>query len=155
MFNFDFRLSQFRLYSKRTFPLCSSPLPLTAGSASYTVSINVLSVRLNRSTPLISSTMVATADPIKYLGSTVPAPRSAYRYVSTMPVMGLSETTHRKRSGTSDSGYTTGVAYIHNWVRNPVRCAKSRYLAVKDDIHSPTPSPMAAVCRSRRGRAKR
>src|SRR3989339_1283807 len=69
--------------------------------------------------------------------------------------MGFKAITHCHLCGTSDKGYTTGVANIHNWVRKPERCVKSLNLAVNADIQSPTPRPIAAVSRTRTGSAKR
>ena len=68
--------------------------------------------------------MVAIESPTTGHGDDVPV--SAQRPKSIAHVAGLSPVIHRKRSGTEDVGYATGVMKSHAWIRNGTTYCTSR-----------------------------
>ena len=76
--------------------------------------------------------------------STDAVPKNQRRNNSMGAQTGFIKATQRKRSGISERGYTTGVAYMARFRANVTKFLKSRYLVVMDEIIIPIPVPMAA-----------
>lgn len=76
--------------------------------------MKVFSVRPNNNKPR-TKIQIVIMKLIKRLGKLMePAPKKPYRKASIMDAIGFKINTHFQRSGTCDTGYTMGVAYIHN-----------------------------------------
>ncbi len=112
----------------------------------YTVSINVRSTLLNTSIDSTPNMIVNAAETAMLPGTMVPCPNTAYLNISTGAVTGLISTTVLiQPSDSCDSGYTTGVAYIHSDTPKVTSTLKSRYLVVTLDIIMPHSMPMSPI----------
>src|SRR4029453_4895040 len=69
-----------------------------------------------------------------------PLPSRAQRNPSITPAKGLRLNSGRNFSGTIFTEYTTGDAYIQNWIKNGIVYLISRYRALRGDSHNPTAS---------------
>src|SRR5262245_22633198 len=117
-----------------------------------TVSTNVFSTLLKRSTPETSSSAVKANETVSYDALTVALRGNVYLMLSPRMAIGLSPARHRQLSGICESGYMTGVAYIQIWMRKPLKRVKARYFAVSAESQRPTPRPSAAICSTTNGK---
>ena len=73
------------------------------------------------------------------VADTSPVPKHTFLKLSIMAVIGFRIKKSLNPSGTSDRGYTIGVAYMNRDRKNSMALARSRYLVVTDEIINPSP----------------
>src|SRR5581483_10991712 len=111
----------------------------------------VRSVRRKKYTPPTRTTMpiAALTSSAGTLGGLVP--RSDQRKPSITAVSGFSASSHRKRAGMNEAGYTTGVRYMVTWITKGSAKPASRYRTITPVNHRPSPSATTSASRMKIG----
>lgn len=123
-------------------------------SLTHTVSMKFFSTLLNKTMPIPNTNSVSPILTPQYQRGINAPPKKANRKISIIAVIGFSISSQRKESITIETGYTTGVAYIHNCTPKETNNDKSLYFVVIEDTIMPHPSPKQAICNSSTGVAR-